>query len=808
MRLKTEHKDFKPIIEPQSSRAITEIPTSSIAVGNTIKLNLEKVRGFLADDNVSMVGIWGMGGVGKTTLLNEINNSLQGGDTIMGFKYVIYLVVSKEPQFEKLQKEISEKLGMQSHSKKNDIFEFLKNKDFLLLLDDMWKAVDLPEILGIPLPRHQISHNLKDGGPRYKHKVIFTTREDDVCARMKADKKIEVECLGREEAWDLFKQNADEGVISSNPTIEKLAMKVMEKCSGLPLALKVVGRAMSNKKRPEEWQHMLTSLCKDIKTTPDMEESLFHILKVSYDNLSDETLKECFLSCAQWPEDKFIKVSDLIMYWIGFGLIDDFGNIGEAFDKGYDLIGNLNAACLLGLESSRVAEDYVKLHDVIRDMALWIVSECGKKKSRWISGARVDDLRQSSKWEAVKWKETERILFEKDQLLELLSYENIDEEDQVSIAPTSPRFPNLESLFMAQGQYDGKLVEVSIPFFPYMPSLTYLHLYEINAKVLPKEIRVLVNLRYLNISYTEIHSLPPELAELKELKCFIFRQRMFTTRRVEGLSIISRLPKLQVLDLFGHTCLEADDLSLLKRRVKAIGLHVTSFKTLGLLKDFPTWNISLEGLGHSMPILRFCDLSCKHGGEGLMNLSINDCGFEELLINGSGASLKHIKLDSLSKLKQITWPKTVPSECFQRLTSVSICGCDSLRSLSWVLHLPCLRKLKIQYLAMEELIDPADMQQASSGLTTFPSLQYLRILDMPYLVSLSRCPLDFPALSVLSMFRCPNLKKLPFKPSIVNNKFKYVIVEKKWWKGLEWEDTTIPSHLTKFFHTGIFLPTF
>ncbi|XP_039117912.1 LOW QUALITY PROTEIN: putative disease resistance protein At4g10780 [Dioscorea cayenensis subsp. rotundata] len=811
--LRTEHDAFQEITKTQSPRAVEEILTSTIPVGNIIKLNLKKVCSYLADDTVSMVGIWGMGGVGKTNLLNEINNSLQGGDAYnMEFKYVIYLVVSTEPQFEKLQKEISERLGLQPpYSMKNDIFEFLKNKDFLLLLDDIWKAIDLPKTLGIPLPHHQ-SQNWEDRGPRYKHKVIFTTREDDVCAQMKADKKIKVECLDREEAWHLFMHHTNEEIISSNVVIKKLAREVMERCAGLPLALKVIGRAMSNKKTPEEWRHMLKLLIKvDIKTVTDIEESLFHNLKVSYNNFVSDTCEN--VSCVVLNGLKMsVPVYDLIEHWIALGLINYFGNIGEAFDEGYSIIAKLNEVCLLELGFYfNSGDEYVKLHDVIRDMAMWIVSECGKKKNKWIVCGRGDDSRQFSEWEAGNWKETELISFKginyNKTLQKLLSDQNIDEKGQVSCASTSPRYPNLQSLFLGgYSKSDHMSRQFVINFFPHMPSLTHLNLSGIPITGLSKEIQVLVNLRYINISNTKIQSLPSELKELKELKYFLFRCKYYRGRgvlKVDGLSTLSMLPKLQVLVLYGNTCLEAGDLRLLmeRNRIKGISMLVELVEILGLLKHLATWKIRLHNM-QNMHTLQFCDLSYKHD-EGLMELGITRCGFEELLINGGGVSLKRINLGNIAKLKQITWPAgTLPSEGLLRLTSLYISYCDSLRSLSWVLHLPCLKTLSVKSCSgMEGLIDPAEMQQASSGLPTFPSLQSLSLSLMAKLVSLSTCSLDFPVLSKLTLFECSKLKKLPFKSSIVNNKFQLVEVDKNCWEDLEWEDTTIRSHLASFSNT-------
>ncbi|XP_039116596.1 disease resistance protein RPS2-like [Dioscorea cayenensis subsp. rotundata] len=486
--------------------------------------------------------------------------------------------------------------------------------------------------------------------------------------------------------------------------------------------------------------------------------------------------------------------------------------MGEAFDEGYSLIVKLNEACLLELDYD-FTEDYVKLHDVIRDMALWIVSECGKKKNKWIVGGRDDDLGQFSKWEAGNWQETELISFNGtlfgNSVQKFLSNKNIDEKCQVSVAATSPRYPNLQSLFMVENSGCGieKDEVLVIHLFPHMPSLTHLNLSGANISGLSKEIQVLVNLQYLNISATSIRSLPPELEELKQLKYFFFSHPYFVSEgglvpiKADGLSALSRLPELHVLDLYEHTCLEAGDLRILmdRKRIKAISMDVELVEILRLLKDLPTWKINLRNI-HDMPTLQLCDLSYKCDGESLMELQISDCGFEDLLINGSGVSLKHLQLNGLAKLKQITRPaEAFRNGCFPKLTYVSISDCDSLRSLSWVLHLPCLRTLQAwDCSAIEELIDPREMQQASSGLPTFPNLHLLFLYSMPNLVSLSTCSLDFPVLSVLMLKRCPKLKKLPFKSSIVNNKLKIVDIDGDLWESLEWEDTTIRSHLAKF----------
>ena len=194
----------------------------------------------MEDEKVGISGLYGMGGVGKTTLLKKINNEFL--KTKLGFHVVIWVVLSKPVSVKKVQEVIFNKLEVPYHEWKNKtvveksqkIFNILKTKKFVLLLDDTWKRLDLTQ-LGVPHP---------NGGS----KVIFTTRSEDVCHVMEAHKHVKVECLASDEAMPLFRMKVGEDTFNSHPEIPRLAKEIVKECKGLSLALITIDQALADKK--------------------------------------------------------------------------------------------------------------------------------------------------------------------------------------------------------------------------------------------------------------------------------------------------------------------------------------------------------------------------------------------------------------------------------------------------------------------------------------------------------------------------------------------------------------------------------
>nr|XP_010932726.1 disease resistance protein SUMM2-like [Elaeis guineensis] len=802
---------------PPSS--IQEMPAVPGVVG--MESNINNVLLHLANDDVGIIAIWGMGGVGKTTVLSRINNSfLPGSERSSEFDHVIWTVASKECTLEKLQKGIAQKLGLDLEASAQPpnmvLFENLKSKNFLLLLDDMWRGFELEDV-GIPRPG--------TGGNQHKRKVILTTRSQDVCGKMSADAEIKMNCLGQREALDLFNFHLGKQTLSSHPDIPELAGEVTKECRGLPLALKTIGRAMRNRREPKHWRHVI-KLLKDSKHAEiqemeilpegDEERDMFRILKLSYDNLHDDTTRQCFLSCCLWPEDYPIKKSELIECWMGLGLIDESN---RNLFWGEDHIRILEGVCLLEPGDD---EETVRMHDVIRDLALWIASDCGKNKNKWFVQAGVGleeaiDVKQ--KWIGIE-------------AAERISLMN----NLIRMLPQSlPRRPSLKVLML---QRNMSLRWIPSDLFQCMPALTYLDLSNTILEELPKEIGILVQLQYLNLSFTYIKALPKELACLKELKYLLLRSTALLLRIPRG--VISNLSKLRHLDLFGvmyagwqvdggrdrgdeEATASLEELEELNSKVTlltTLGITVNAVLTLqklSRLENVVTRCLCVKRMSSSASIQLAPSIArAQLGGfkmlKSLQELMITSCqSLVKLEVDGEDQDndmdwrlpdLENLELNKLVKLKVIEWRRVSISDFLPQLRSLKIVICYELENVNWVLQLPRLEILQMKFCAkMRQVID--DSVSSHVGHNSPPSFRCLKTLVLYTLNSLtSICDqaISFPSLEIIEITHCDELKQLPVK--IMGSNLREIRGSEGWWQSLQWQDDKIKASLLPYFRSS------
>ncbi|KAL5975084.1 hypothetical protein ACLOJK_031760 [Asimina triloba] len=296
------------------------------------KMTMKKILNALKGEKIRAIRVYGMGGVGKTTIVGNVNNHLKG---TLYFSRVIMLVASKELDLiKRMQSDIAKRLGLYLDEKKTisrraaELMKRLMQEErFLIIFDDLRNRIEVGDV-GIPSFEH---HN--------GFKAIFTSRSEDVCREMEASFGIQGQLLSEDKSCKLFKQKV--GDIVEAPTVQGVAKKLADECRGLPLALVTGGEALNDQKSVRIWNNALSEMKKAAPASiTGMEKEVYRSLKLSFDDLQSEELK-------LFPEDYKIDVDHVIRYWMGEGFIEGAETSEEVLNGGYSLIEKLKAACLL-----------------------------------------------------------------------------------------------------------------------------------------------------------------------------------------------------------------------------------------------------------------------------------------------------------------------------------------------------------------------------------------------------------------------------------------------------------------------------
>nr|GMC48921.1 disease resistance protein At4g27190-like [Ipomoea batatas] len=445
--------------------AVEYIPAPFVEAQPTAKRNLDKIMDLLKrNEKAKKIGVWGMGGAGKTTLVKNVNNELSKDSKKQGFNIVIWVVVSQNATAESIQSKIAERLHLamnkeeSKESAASHLYNKLKGKRFLLILDDIWEGVDLNDVGIPPLEDHD-------------SKVILTTRNFHVCQEMCTDIEFEIGRLSDEEAWKLFSEKVGEEVVNDDQ-IMGLAKDIVKECDGLPLALISIGASLRKKTEVALWKSALYALQKSEPTyIHGVEEKVYRPLKWSYDSLRGEQLKSCFLFCCLYPEDFEIDIDRLVHYW-------------------------------LAEEKGAVDIDKVKMHDVVRDVGVWI-AKSSKDWCKSIISFGISEVQISQQLLSCSDK-VKRVSF---------MYSKI-----TFLPDSSIQCPETTALFL-QGNWG--LREVPTSFLQGFEMLTT-----------------------LDLSETKIMMLPDSLLQLGELRALILRNCPL----LQELPPLEALRKLQILD--------------------------------------------------------------------------------------------------------------------------------------------------------------------------------------------------------------------------------------------------------------------
>ncbi|KAF2591717.1 hypothetical protein F2Q70_00039989 [Brassica cretica] len=512
---------------------------------------------------------------------------------------------------------------------------------------------------------------------------------------------------------------------------------------------------MACKRTVHEWCHAVDVLTSSATEFSGMEDEILPVLKYSYDNLSGEMVRSCFLYCSLFPEDYHIDKERLVEYWIGEGFVSEKESRERTLNQGYEIVGTLVRACLLMEE--RKDKSYVKMHDVVREMALWISSDFGNQKERCVVRAGVG-LREVPKLK--EWATVRKMSLMNNGIEEIFDSHECGE---------------LTTLFLQKNAF----VKISGEFFRCMPHLAVLDLSENHSlEELPEEISELGSLRYLDVSYTCVNQLPVGLWELKKL-IHLNLEHMSRLGSILGISSLWNLRTLGLRGLVLDMRL-VNELELLEH-LQVVTIDISSASVVKPL----LWSHRL--------VVCIREVDFKYLEEestrvltlptivNLRRLSIKRCGMRE------------IEIEKTTSSSSSSWNKIHTAPYFSNLSKVFITKCHGLKDLTWLLFAPNLAFLQVSFSRqLEDIINQEKAASVENAATIVP-FRRLETLHLSALRGLERIywnALPFPCLKVIHVEKCWKLRKLPLDSNSGAGGKELVLSygDREWIEKLEWED--------------------
>ncbi|MED6181376.1 hypothetical protein PIB30_018883 [Stylosanthes scabra] len=271
-------KEVTRILTPKLSS-----PSNDIVGMHSPLEELEKLLVLDSDDDVRIVGICGMGGIGKSTLATILYEKISHQYDVSCFVDDVSKIYGDYGSLG-IQKQLLCQVFMEEESRicnlswaNNLIQNRVRRRKVLLVLDNVEK--------GIQLEKLAIKREWVGRGSR----IIIVSRDEHLLREYGVDDVYKVQLLNDENALQLFCRKA----FKSNHVAkdyESLTESALAYANGLPLAIRVLGSFLFGRDI-SEWSSALVRL--EEKSTKD----ILDVLRISFDGLEDME-KEIFLDIA------------------------------------------------------------------------------------------------------------------------------------------------------------------------------------------------------------------------------------------------------------------------------------------------------------------------------------------------------------------------------------------------------------------------------------------------------------------------------------------------------------------------------
>ncbi|XP_028103883.1 putative disease resistance RPP13-like protein 1 [Camellia sinensis] len=701
------------------------------------------LRNESSDNKVGVIPIVGMGGLGKTTLAQMVYN-----DEVVNknFDSKAWVCVSDEFDILRISKVILESITSKSCEFKElnqvqvQLKQNLVGKKILIVLDDVWdKKYNDWNVLKSPF---------NDGTPGSK--IIVTTRDRDVASIMGTVQNYLLQHLSDDDCWSVFEQHAfGNRSLDANPNLVFIGRKIVGKCKGLPLAARTLSGLLRCKERDDEWKIVLNSKIWDLT---EQGNEIPPALRLSYHHLPSH-LKQCFAYCSILPKDYEFEEEELVFLWMAEGLLQQQNGKERMEDLGVEYFRELQSRFFFQPSSGGESSKFV-MHDLINDLAQSVAGyTCFRLEDK------LKDQEQCRKLKSARHSSYMQSNFDT-----IKKFETFYEAENVrTFLPLS----------LSKHRHCYLTSKVPLDLLLKMKRLRVLSLsgYHI-GELIPNSIGDLKHVRYLNLSYTKIKTVPESLSNLYNLQTLMLR----------GCPELKKLPT-DMGNLINLRHLDMIDSNSIEEMPQGIG-KLTSLQTLSNFIIMTDNNGSrIKELGN---LIHLGGTLCISGIKNVVDPShargvcLNDKqGIDVLTMVWSSERLDGLRnemvetkvLDILKphkKLKKLyirgyhgmSFPTWIGDPLFSHMVCMKLQNCKNCTSLPPLGQLPSLEDLHIEGMSAIKHVGCEFYGQHCA--TTFPLLKTLRFENMPewedwYIFGIDKEVQTFTLLSKLSIKKCPKL---------------------------------------------------